>query len=99
MPTSSIRDKHQDAIDAIFADESVPNNARELINKLLSDAEDIEADRDEAIGDADELRDQVEHRDSVQDDALVEVRYWLIDVLSVIPRNPKTLLRIVENAL
>jgi hypothetical protein len=95
----SIRDKHQDAIDALFANESVSNSACDLINKLLSDAEDIESERDEAIEDADTLRDQVEHRDSAQDEALVEVKYWLHDVLSVKARDPYKLLRIVERVL
>lgn len=99
MERAPIRDRHQDAIDALFADESVPNSARDLINKLLSDAEDIESERDEAIEDADTLRDQVEHRDSEQDRALEEVRYYLIDMFALRPRDPKRLLRIVENAL
>lgn len=94
-----IRDKHQAAIDVIFADQSVPNNAREFINKILSDAEDIESERDEAIEDANTLRDQVEHRDSEQDKVLEEVKYWLHDVLSVKPRDPYKLLRMVERVL
>lgn len=77
----------------------MPNLARELINELLSNAEDIESERDEAIEDANALRDEVEHRDSVQDAALVEVRYWLHDVLAVKARDPYKLLRIVEDAL
>lgn len=99
MEREPIRNKHQDAIDAVFADNSVPNGARELINKLLSDAEDIESERDEAIEDADTLRDQVEQRDSEQDRALEEVKYWLHDVLAVKARDPYKLLRIVERAL
>lgn len=95
----SIREKHQAAIDAVFADESVHGGARELINALLFDAEDIESERDEAIEDADTLRDQVEQRDSDQNTALVEVKYWLIDVLNVVPRDAKKLLRVVEDAL
>lgn len=99
MERTPVRNKHQDAIDAFFADESVPASARKLLNSLLSDAEDIESERDDAEEDADTLRDQVEKRDSDQDEALAEVRYWLIDILSIIPRDPKKLLRIVERAL
>lgn len=96
---TSIRTKHEDAIEALFADDRVPNSARELVNALLTDAEDIESERDEAIEDADTLRDQVEHRDSEQDRALEEVKYYLHDWLNVIPRDPRKLLRIVERAL
>lgn len=96
---TSIRTKHQAAIDALFADGRVPNSARELVNALLTDAESVEEERDEAIEDADTLRDQVEHRDSEQDRALEEVKYYLYDWLNVIPRDPRKLLRIVERAL
>jgi hypothetical protein len=99
MERQPIRDKHQSAIDKLFADKSVPNSAREFINELLFDAEDIESERDEAIEDADTLRDQVEQRDSDQNKALEEVKYWLHDVISVKARDPYKLLRIVERAL
>lgn len=101
MEREPIRSKHQDAIDAIFADPGVPNRARELINKLLSDAEDIESERDEAIEDADTLRDEVAHRDSVQDEALEIVKYWIHDVLILHKPmiDPLKILRVVERAL
>lgn len=99
MEREPLCDKHEEAIVAVFANENVPQCAIDLIKALLSDAEDIEADRDEAIEDANSLREQVEQRDSAQDEALVHVKYYLIDILSVIPRDPKKLLRIVENVL
>ncbi len=94
-----IRDKHQAVIDAVFADGRVPKGAIDLINALLTDAEDIESERDEAVEDADTLRDQVEHRDSEQDRVLEEVQYWLRDFLDMKLRNPRRLLRMVERAL
>jgi hypothetical protein len=96
-----IREKHQAAIDAIFADVGVPKRATDLINALLSDAEDIEAQRDEAIEDADTLRDQVEQRDSDQDACLTHVKYWMIDTL-VHHRpmtDPRAVLRKIEDAI
>lgn len=99
MERQPIRDKHQAAIDAVFADASVPNSAREPVNALLTDAEDIESERDEAIDDADEKAAEIKRDRDALEDALVTVRYWLIDVLSVKPRNPRKLLRTVEKAL
>jgi outer membrane murein-binding lipoprotein Lpp len=99
MERQPLRDKHQAWIDKVFANQSVPNDARTLINALLTDAEDIESERDELVEEVDELRDQVAARDSDQDRALEEVKYWLRDVLDVKPRDPRKLLRIVEAAL
>ena len=99
--TEPIRDEHEEKIEAVFADESVPVRARELINALLTYAENIEEERDEAIEDADTLREQIEQRDSDQDAALEAIKYWLHDALNFkkLTTDPLKMLQLVERAL
>ena len=96
-----IREKHAAAIEAILADVGVPDRAVKLIEALLTDAEDIEAQRDEYEEERDEALADLESRQASETQALEKVKYWFLDVMThgKPMTDPRKILRIVEDAL
>lgn len=95
-----IREKHQAAIDALFGHPDTSDDTIDLINALLTDAEDIEAQRDEYETERDEAIEEVNDHYESQFAVLEHVKYWMHNAL-VLHRpmtDPRVIMRMLEDA-
>lgn len=97
----SIRDKHKKAIKAAFGPKGTHESALDLINAILTDADNVEAQRDEYETERDELQAELDEHASDMEAALLAVKYWMQDALVLHKpiTDPRKILRMVEDAL